>query len=245
MPDVSAPGLWAQMPGQGNGTSTANSSVAAPAAAPSCQNLSTLTTSALDRPAPQLVLDLVKYLGGESPKESNSYLSKIAGTPLATDITDALTGTPNPANQPQTSPYGVDPLDLGQIFSKTLEPWLASQEKTDNSEISSLGSSLQSALSGASPQIQAAYAVAGPAQTQALLAQNSATNEGIASGTEMDALITALTNAANNAKLANLTYQEEPYVAATTGGTSNSVNPAVSTAIQKITSGMATGTPTP
>jgi len=159
---------------------------------------------------------LAQELQGMPAKDAQKLMSQIAGTPLATDIANILSGQPA-TGAPAATSYGFDPLSLGKVFSQTLAPWLAQQQTLSNQGMSSLANQMQSALAGASPAMRQAYSTAIPSLEAAQRQSNLGTTQAVAVAPEWDAMIAQLTQATAAAKAAQAAAQAEPYWAATTG----------------------------
>jgi hypothetical protein len=165
--------------------------------------------------AKQLSTQLQSLPAGDATKVLAALNKEDPGSTLASDISGDVT----PASTTATSPYGNDPLDLGQLFTQTLAPWLASQQKMSDAETNSLTSQMQSQLKNASPALQQAFSLDIPAMKETNQQMNTATAEQVATAPEWDNLIQQLTNQTNAYKLAQAAAANEPYVAATTQGT--------------------------
>lgn len=161
---------------------------------------------------------LAKVLGGLKESDAQTVLKAIAGTPLAGDVTADLSPAASTSSTGASSPFGFDPLSLGQAFSQTLAPWLATQQQASQAGINADVAAMQKALAGVSPQLQGAYAAAIPSLKAAEDLMNASATQAVATAPEYDALVQGLTNAVNTTKGAQQALAILPYIQAQQSG---------------------------
>ena len=160
------------------------------------------TGTAAQKTAQQLAASLSSMPAADAQK----LMTKLSGTPLGTAVSNILSGKPAYPNPNAPQQYGIDPLNLGSIFSSTIAPWLAQQQKQSDAGMSNLAGQMQSALKGASPAIAQAYSAAIPEMQAAQKQANQAATSAVATAPEWDRFLAQLSQAQAAAKAAQEAY---------------------------------------
>lgn len=192
-----------------------------------------LTEGQEANPTGGIASNFAKSLAQLPASQAQSIMKALAGAgTFGTDVESDIAGTGGKSAAASDPNLATSTLNS---YLTSAQPFLANEQAQGQQAIDQYGKEMQSALAGASPQLQAAYQVATPAMQQAMSSENTAATQSAENTPNFEALISGLTTEAQNQKAAQYAAIEMPYVAATQGvGGSGATSPGTNASNQQL-----------